>query len=86
MRGRTGKWYDIRYMGKFTFNPQYDEPDVTWDKNNPSSVEAARRFFASYTNGEARVFKVDPKGELTEVHTFDPDYDTLYVYYFGGGC
>jgi hypothetical protein len=73
-------------MGKFTFNPGYDEPDVTWDKNDPASVESARMFFGSYVTGGAKVFKFGPNDELTQVHAFDPDYETLFVFYFGGGC
>jgi hypothetical protein len=73
-------------MGKFTFNQKYDEPDVTWDKNDPASVESARSLFDSSINGGAQVFEVGPKGELTEVRKFDPNYDTLFVFYFAGSC
>jgi hypothetical protein len=73
-------------MGKLTFKPGYDEPEITWEKNDPTSVESARRFFDSHIYGEARFFKVGSKGDVTEVRKFDPDYETLFVLYFGGGC
>jgi hypothetical protein len=73
-------------MGKFTFTPQYDEPDVPWDKSDPASVKYAQRCFDSYIERKGKVFEVGPKGEMTEVHTFNPDCETLFVFYFGGGC
>ena len=73
-------------MGKFTFNPKYDEPDVTWDRNDPASVESARRLFNSYIDGESRIYRIGPDEEMTEVRQFDPDHDTLFVFFVGGGC
>jgi len=73
-------------MGRFTFSTKYDEPDVPWDENDPASVEKARRIFNSYIEANAQVFKVGPKGEMTEVSEFEPGSETLFVFYSGGGC
>jgi hypothetical protein len=53
--------------------------EISWNKERPSDVEAARRKFDEYTRQGWLAFIISPKNSKVQVYEFDPALEKIFL-------